>query len=92
MSFLKGLHPQSNSFGSHEDSVRVIHGRGDCPGLAGRQFQAGRSVPVASTGARAEKVRRKIQLMKKSEILIPHLPQPGPAQATAYIIISVSKP
>lgn len=41
---------------------------------------------------RTEKARRRIQLMKNADILIPHLPQPGPGRSNADIIISVSKP
>jgi len=41
---------------------------------------------------RTEKARRRIQLMKNADILIPHLPQPGPEQPNADMIISVSKP
>lgn len=45
-----------------------------------------------ATVPRAERARRKIQLMKNAEILIPHLPQPGPGKTNADIIIAISKP
>jgi len=42
--------------------------------------------------ARSEKGRRKIQLKKNNEVLITHLPQPGPEKSSAELIVSVSKP
>jgi hypothetical protein len=42
--------------------------------------------------ARREKARKKIQLKKNDDVLIEHLPQPGPEQMTADLIIQISKP
>ncbi|MDB5033865.1 MAG: hypothetical protein JWQ98_1106 [Chlorobi bacterium] len=46
------------------------------------------TVPVK----RQERGRRKIQLNRNGEILIPHLPQPGADRADANMIIHISKP
>ena len=42
--------------------------------------------------ARTEQGRKKIQLRKNGEVLVTHLPQPGPEKSNADMIISVSKP
>lgn len=41
---------------------------------------------------RQEKARKKIQLKKINEVLIPHLPQPGANKVNADLIIQLSKP
>jgi len=42
--------------------------------------------------ARAEKARKKIQLIKNGEVLIAHLPQPRPEKTNADLVIAISKP
>ncbi|HZR45362.1 MAG TPA: hypothetical protein VFA47_01565 [Candidatus Manganitrophaceae bacterium] len=42
--------------------------------------------------ARREKPRKKIQLKKNGDVLIPHLPQPGEGKPNAEMIIQISKP
>lgn len=42
--------------------------------------------------ARQERGRRRIQLSRQNDVLIPNLPQPGAKRATADIIVHVSKP
>jgi hypothetical protein len=42
--------------------------------------------------ARQEKARRKIQLTKNGDVLIPHLPQPSADKSKSDIIIQISKP
>jgi len=42
--------------------------------------------------ARREKARKKIQLSKNGEVIIPHLPQPGANRVNADLIIQLSKP
>ena len=44
------------------------------------------------TVGRSKKARKKIQLKKNSDVLITHLPQPGPEKTNSDLIISVSKP
>jgi hypothetical protein len=41
--------------------------------------------------ARREKARRRIQLARNGEVIIPQLPQPGAASATADLIVHLSK-
>jgi hypothetical protein len=42
--------------------------------------------------ARQQKARKKIQLLKNGDVLIPHLPQPGADKANSDLIIQLSKP
>jgi hypothetical protein len=42
--------------------------------------------------ARTEKARKKIQLKKNGEVLMAHLPQPGPEKSNADLIIALAKP
>lgn len=42
--------------------------------------------------ARQEKARKRIQLARSTNIIIPHLPQPGAAAATASLVVHLSKP
>lgn len=42
--------------------------------------------------ARREKPRKKIQLKKNGDVLIPHLPQPGEGKPNSEMIIQISKP
>lgn len=49
-------------------------------------FRSGANVPRRVTG------RKKIQLIKGTEVLITHLPSPGPEKADAHMIIHLSKP
>ena len=42
--------------------------------------------------ARQEKARKKIQLTKNGDVLIPHLPQPSADKSKSDIIIQISKP
>jgi hypothetical protein len=41
---------------------------------------------------RQQKARKKIQLLKNGDVLIPHLPQPGADKANSDLIIQLSKP
>jgi hypothetical protein len=41
---------------------------------------------------RQEKARQKIQLQKNSDVLIPHLPQPGSDKANSDLIVQLAKP
>ncbi|MEW6429001.1 MAG: hypothetical protein AB1568_13305 [Thermodesulfobacteriota bacterium] len=41
---------------------------------------------------RQDKPRRRIELRRSSEVLVSHLPQPGPGQAAADMIVHLSKP
>jgi len=49
-------------------------------------FKSGANVPRRAAG------RKKIQLIKGTEVLITNLPQPGPDKADAHMIIHLSKP
>jgi hypothetical protein len=42
--------------------------------------------------ARRERPRKKIQLKKNGDVLIPHLPQPGEGKPNSEMIIQISKP
>jgi hypothetical protein len=42
--------------------------------------------------ARSERARRKIQLIRQNEVIIPNLPQPSASMAKAEFVIHVSKP
>jgi hypothetical protein len=41
---------------------------------------------------RTQRARKKIQLRRNGDVLVPHLPQPGPEKANADLIIPISKP
>ena len=41
---------------------------------------------------RMQRARKKIQLRRNGDVLVPHLPQPGPEKANADLIIPISKP
>ncbi|HEY5706367.1 MAG TPA: hypothetical protein VIS96_12405 [Terrimicrobiaceae bacterium] len=41
---------------------------------------------------RTEKARKKIQLTRNGDVLVAHLPQPGPESSNADLIIPISKP
>lgn len=62
------------------------------PGLLGDDSKRVVLFRSQSPVSRAERPRRKIQLMNGTEVLIAHLPQPGPDQTNADIIVSIAKP
>lgn len=67
-------------------------GGGDLP--AALLGGAGASVALfrsAAPVARREKPRKRIQLARNTEVLVAQLPQPGPAAATADLVIHLSK-
>ena len=41
--------------------------------------------------ARREKARKRIQLARNTDVIVAQLPQPGPAAATADLVIHLSK-
>jgi len=62
------------------------------PGLLGG---AGAKVVLFSSQAavaRRERARRQIQLTKNGDVLITHLPQPGPDKTNGNMIVHISKP
>lgn len=73
----------ASGFTSEDPPPALVAGHSDAKVVLFRSQQ-----PVA----RQEKARRRIQLARGSNVIIPHLPQPGAAAATAHLVVHLTKP
>jgi len=71
----------ASAFGPDELPAALIGGAGTSVALFRSQVAV----------ARREKARKRIQLARNTEVIVAQLPQPGPAAATADLVIHLSK-